>query len=296
MENSSTAINLYQNRSFDENLSAAFSFVRVHAKELGRNLLLVAGPFGLLYIAFSALFSSELFNASTGTFSFGSAALLGGLSNLFSAIFNLTIGLVVFLHLKYLQENQNAEAPSVAYLWQNLPRFILPLVGLAIVIGVGVVAGTFLLIIPGIYLFVKWSVALPSLVFANTSVGGALNRSWELTSENWWKCLGYLVVVGLISALIGVAIYLPYLIYGGAQAIFTVSQENAFNTAEGMNWFYVLNVVYSVVAGLVIYGISYSAIAFLYGSLSEEKESTALLSEIDKVGQKESESTQEGSY
>ena len=45
----------------------------------------------------------------------------------------------------------------------------------------GAVLGAIFLIVPGILLFLRWSVALPALAAENLSPVGALRRSWRLT-------------------------------------------------------------------------------------------------------------------
>lgn len=85
---------------------------------------------------------------------------------------------------------------------------VLPLVGLAIVMAVAVGLGFMLLIVPGIMLYVMWSVASPALVAERTGVFEALGRSRDLTRGARWKIfgieailvIGYYIFVGALGA------------------------------------------------------------------------------------------------
>ena len=53
---------------------------------------------------------------------------------------------------------------------------VLPLIGLAIVMGLGIELGLVLLIVPGVMLFVMWSVASPALVAERHR---CVRRAWD---------------------------------------------------------------------------------------------------------------------
>ncbi len=82
-----------------------------------------------------------------------------------------------------------------------LPVF-LPLIGLALLIGIGVMIGMVLLIVPGIILYVIWSVAAPALVEERRGVFASLSRSRDLTRGHRWKIFGTLFVMLVIYYLI----------------------------------------------------------------------------------------------
>lgn len=77
-----------------------------------------------------------------------------------------------------------------------------PLIILALLSGVLLALGYVLLVIPGIYLTVVWSVAVPVLVFERIGPLAALNRSPQLVTGRWWATFAVLLVgVALIVAL-----------------------------------------------------------------------------------------------
>jgi hypothetical protein len=75
---------------------------------------------------------------------------------------------------------------------------VLPLIGLAILMILGIWLGLALLIVPGVMVFVMWSVASPALVAERTGVFGAFGRSRFLTRGARWKVFGIEVILIVI--------------------------------------------------------------------------------------------------
>jgi hypothetical protein len=86
----------------------------------------------------------------------------------------------------------------------------LPLVGLAILMALAVWFGMMLFFVPGVMLYVMWSVASPALVAERTGVFGAFGRSRFLTKGARWKVFGIQVILligcyGIFAAVLGAA-------------------------------------------------------------------------------------------
>jgi hypothetical protein len=85
---------------------------------------------------------------------------------------------------------------------------VFPLIGLGILMVLGIWLGMILLIVPGVMLFVMWSVASPALVAERTGVFAAFGRSRFLTRGARWKVFGiemiliviYYVFIGAFAA------------------------------------------------------------------------------------------------
>jgi hypothetical protein len=100
----------------------------------------------------------------------------------------------------------------------------LPLIGLAIVSGVGIMLGMILLIVPGIILALMWSVAVPALVVERLGVFEALRRSSALTKGAKWKILGLGVIIVVAYWLLSVILGMVGLAgYGAANATTGIS-------------------------------------------------------------------------
>jgi hypothetical protein len=67
--------------------------------------------------------------------------------------------------------------------------------------------GLLLLVIPGVWLLVLWSVAIPVLMVEDARGTKALSRSSALVRDNWWRTFGALLVgfifIGLFEFLLG---------------------------------------------------------------------------------------------
>lgn len=79
------------------------------------------------------------------------------------------------------------------------------IIWISIIYSVLVVIGFFLLLLPGIWLAISLSLATPVLIFEGRKGRKAIDRSFNLISDNWWRTLGALLV-GFI--LIGILYFL----------------------------------------------------------------------------------------
>ena len=86
--------------------------------------------------------------------------------------------------------------------WSSAAR----VVGPALVVGILTIAigavGLLLLVLPGIWLLVSYSVAQAALVAEGHHGYAALRRSKSLVSGRWWPTLGLLVVVSILTGLV----------------------------------------------------------------------------------------------
>jgi len=79
------------------------------------------------------------------------------------------------------------------------------LIGLGFVTGILIGIGMIFLLIPGLYLLAKWYVSTQVCLLENEGVGGAMERSSDLTKGSRGEILGVSVVIGLI----GYAVVIP---------------------------------------------------------------------------------------
>jgi hypothetical protein len=102
----------------------------------------------------------------------------------------------------------------------------LPLIGLAILSALGIGLGMVLLIVPGVMLWVMWSVAAPALVEERLGPIQALGRSRYLTSGARWKVFGLLLVLivcyWIFSAIVGV---IAISAFGGVERFAAMNQQ-----------------------------------------------------------------------
>jgi hypothetical protein len=80
------------------------------------------------------------------------------------------------------------------------------LVWLQILAGTLLVLAFIALVIPGIWLYVAWSVATPVLLIEGTGGYAALRRSFRLVRGRWWPSAGVLAVAAIMTSVVGAAI------------------------------------------------------------------------------------------
>lgn len=74
-------------------------------------------------------------------------------------------------------------------------RRLWAMLGLSLVSGIGILLGLILLILPGIYLVVRWSAAVPALIGEDAGVFESLSRSAEAVEGRFWQVCGAMLVV-----------------------------------------------------------------------------------------------------
>ncbi len=90
------------------------------------------------------------------------------------------------------------ERPSFAGCLKAGFAMLLPMIGLTILQGLGIGLGFMLLLVPGIMLYVAWSVAVPAYVQERIGVVESFGRSRALTKGSRWKIFGLLLVCWIV--------------------------------------------------------------------------------------------------
>lgn len=84
------------------------------------------------------------------------------------------------------------------------------LLGLLLLTGAATLLGFLLLIVPGVILLVRWSIAVPILLGERATVGAAMRQSWERTGGRFWPIFGVFaiyIVVLLIASTVAVLLF-----------------------------------------------------------------------------------------
>jgi hypothetical protein len=111
--------------------------------------------------------------------------------------------LVTALHVVAVQALARGEEPTVAgALRASAPRLLAAVDAVALYT-LGVAAGILLLVVPGIWLAVRWYFAAQAAVVDGLGPVDALRRSAEVVKSRWWRTLGVLLVFGLVTGVPG---------------------------------------------------------------------------------------------
>ena len=111
----------------------------------------------------------------------------------------LTVPLVTAVHVRAVQAIGVGQRPPVwAALRQGLSD--LPAVATAVLLAfLATAAGFIALIVPGIYIGVRLAFCAQSVVVEGHRGFAALDRSWNLVRDTWWRTAGILTLLNVIS-------------------------------------------------------------------------------------------------
>jgi len=75
-----------------------------------------------------------------------------------------------------------------------------------LIVALAVFAGVIACILPGLYLLVRWAMAVPALLVEGGSVGDALTRGWAVVENRWWLTFGFLIAGYLLPAVVALVL------------------------------------------------------------------------------------------
>jgi hypothetical protein len=119
------------------------------------------------------------------------------------------------------------------------------LLGVSLLTGIGVGVGLFLLVVPGLILFTRWSLAVPAVMVEGRSPRAAMRRSAELVRGHGWQV--FAVFMTVTAGAIGSSFLLERLLVGplGLWAALTLAATLTTPFAA-----HALNVVYYRIVGI----------------------------------------------
>jgi multisubunit Na+/H+ antiporter MnhG subunit len=109
-------------------------------------------------------------------------------------------------------EDLNGKRPTFGDSLQIAVRFLLPTLGIGFLVALGSGLAMIALVVPGIILWLGWSVSVPALIQERLGVFGSMSRSRALTKGSRWSLFGLFLVLIIIAMVIqgavGVVVYL----------------------------------------------------------------------------------------
>jgi hypothetical protein len=230
-------------RGLGDILSAAFEIYRNNAGQLVMIVAIVVIPLSLLGALIGHLFAGQTNSVSSRSF----GLVIGGVA----VAIVITVIITAVLQAAIIRGAAEATLGDPvdiqeSYRWGFSRIGSVILVGL--LVGLAVLVGLILLVIPAIIFGVFLSVSIPALVIENRRGTEALKRSWELVRGSFWHALGVLIVAGIITGVVG-------------------SLLRAFG---GSNWF--AGWIFSAIAQIITAPFSALVSVLLYLDLRSRKE------------------------
>jgi hypothetical protein len=151
--------------------------------------------------------------------------------------------------------------------WQRSKPLLLPLLGMVILTSLGWGFGLLLCLIPGIFLYVMWSMAAPALMLERLGVMASIRRSWQLVSGSFWRTFGLLLLGAVISTVVSQAIATPFSIVGLVIDGFEGSTTAAIPWATLL-----LSSLGTIVATAIVLPFNAGVVALIYTDLRIRRE------------------------
>ncbi|HWO69011.1 MAG TPA: hypothetical protein VNO31_54170 [Umezawaea sp.] len=146
---------------------------------------------------------------------------------------------------------------TLAEAWVELRPNLLRLLGVSILFGLAVLVGAVLCVLPGIWVAVLFSFAMPALVLERLTVGQAFQRSKALVRDAWWSTFGILAAAVGIGWVVNLVLSLPFANYGFGSA--ARGGLDAFSTSQ-----YLFSSVASFLSGVLTYPFISAVVALVY--------------------------------
>jgi hypothetical protein len=193
-----------------EILSTAFQLYQRHWRTLWAIAAVVVVPFTLLQyllghtVRVTGVATSNGTMMSPPTWRVGVAGLVTALA-----------GVVMFLVLtgaitRAVAAEAAGQDPGVEESYRfGFHRFWSVLL-VSVLVGLAIVGGLILFIIPGIWIGVRLATSTQALVVEGRRPTEAMGRSWALVGGHWWHAFGTLVVAGLLTGLVNAIITTPF--------------------------------------------------------------------------------------
>jgi hypothetical protein len=162
---------------------------------------------------------------------------------------------------------------DISAVWARIRPRLWRLIGLSLVVGIVPFVGLAFCIVPGVWLWGTWAVAVPALVVEGAGVGRSLGRSRALVSGTFWRVWGIRALgVGMVT-LVGGFIAVPFAVVGAAVS----GGGGLFNANGGQSLsvpvaYVLITAVGSVIATTLTAPVRAGIDALLYVDLRMRKE------------------------
>lgn len=204
--------------SMGEILDGSFRVIRRNPRAtLGLSAVIAVIQVSVLAVVQIAAYA-QLGQTSTSTdgTQIDGGQLVGVFSGLFSAVVLSAIfgAILTGMLTLVITDDVLGRHAVLGELWARVRPRLGTLIGASLLIAVLQVIGLFLLLVPGVWLWGIWAVAIPALMVERTTVRGALRRSRELVRGTFWRVWGIRALGVLIVLTVGGLLSAPFSILG----------------------------------------------------------------------------------
>lgn len=276
-------LSLTRTRDFGDLITDCFAYVREHYKVLGKSILYFVVPIIVVSSIFFGSYMQEVFSmmpANPGegepvTPDFSSLLPSLGGASLFGLFAWSAMAVVVYSHMSLVASNNQQEV-TVDHIWQRYKKDIWGILGISILTGIFTFLGALFLIIPGIFLSVKFTLIPAAYINERTGISDAFSRSWHLTKNYWWYTFGLVILMSIMVSFMSYFLTVPIMI---------VSAFTQFAGGEAGSSQSLFAIVYgaAMVLGYIFYALFYISLGLHYFNLIERKEGSAMKERIEQI-------------
>ena len=268
-------------RDFGELLSDTFKFLRENGKSFLSINFKICAPFFIALILTNAYYTYVTLGMGFESYGNFTGFLIPAFINLIAVFVYITaLYLSVFNYIKsYIANNGVVKNGLKKDLGSGL--------AVNLIVGILIFTGLLFILIPGIYLGVVLTLALPILVFEQKGVGDTISSCFQLIKDNWWFTFGALIVFGIIMYLINVVFQMPMIIYMivGMISGLDAGVESMAESMQSKDPILMILTIVASIAQYLLYIITPIFISLIYFNLHEEKNFTGTFENIDRLGE-----------
>lgn len=302
-------INFYQKRSFGENLTATFDFLKGNWKPILKLCLYILLPLSVVQGAFmnnicSAVVDSTM-NPPTTVASFEGYAPTIIINYILLIIFYLVgqtvLTAIVYTVMQKYRTSETLEKYPLSEIKSDFISclkqcFILTFYVMLIAIGYAVIVGTlgfifsyliFFIILGTIPLIVPFILIYPAYIFGEgTGTNNALRQAYRLGFPTWGSLFLLLLVLGIIGGVIHTVTFLPWYFAFIVKSVLTYSKTSV-EVTNSMGTDFLMYLLAAIQAfGAFLAGVFvFVGVAFHYFSAAEAKDSVSVNDDIDNFEQ-----------
>lgn len=286
-------IEFKKQRELGEILTDSFNFIKFEFKSFFGTLLKIVGPYlfatmvflGFYFYSFNGLFSFDIQSQGPEINPILLISALLGLMVSAIATYGLTQATVLFYIKSYTDNKGKIDYDQIKKeAYQNFWSFI----GLSFLVGLAIMAGLFLCIIPGIYLYPPLMLSFSILVFMGKGVGDSFQYGFTLIKDNWWITFATLLVLGILIGIIGYIFQIPAVIYLWIKMGVFSGEMDAESMGGGIiDPIYILLNILAYAVQFILQTVSLVAAALIFFDLNEKKNFTGTFERIQNLGKKE---------
>ncbi len=190
--------------SLDRVVKNSYALLRKH---LGRFVAMSAMLIGAYVVAGVLIGASFALPAGTARSLIASILIAIAIVGLIYLTYAFNASVIRIVEL----DTQGSEIGTITEVYESIKKRIWPLFGMSLFVGVVIVVGFFVFVIPGVFLALIWCVVAPVVVIEGHGFS-ALDRSQHLAKGSKWGVLGLWAVLACIYLLLYVAFFLVVLL------------------------------------------------------------------------------------